>query len=161
MVQFCIMSLSLPPIPNILRATLPGLTRFCNTRISQLVVLDYPGYQWFFSRTTRSFAADISCFVPKYGRNFDPLELDRLALIIYYEYVTLIIMLLVPFSGNNRKYGCVRTSTGSDLFACLPAGGGGGGVGYFSYILLHEIQTMFSQLAKQSARILPADRSSP
>ena len=91
MVQFCIMSLSLPPIPNILRATLPGLTRFCNTRISQLVVLDYPGYQWFFSRTKRSFAADISCFVPKYGRNFDPLELDRLALIIYYEYVTLII----------------------------------------------------------------------
>ena len=91
MVQFCIMSLSLPPIPNILRATLPRLTRFCNTRISQLVVLDYPGYQWFFSRTTRSFAADISCFVPKYGRNFDPLELDRLALIIYYEYVTLII----------------------------------------------------------------------
>ena len=41
MVQFCIMSLSLPPIPNILRATLPGLTRFCNTSISQLVVLDY------------------------------------------------------------------------------------------------------------------------
>ena len=72
-----------PPIPNILRATLPGLTRFCNTRISQLVVLDYPGYQWFFSRTTRSFAADISCFVPKYGRNFDPLELDRLALTHY------------------------------------------------------------------------------
>ena len=35
------MSVSLPPIPNILRATLPGLTRFCNTRISQLVVLDY------------------------------------------------------------------------------------------------------------------------
>ena len=35
--------------------------------------------------------ADISCFVPKYGRNFDPLELDRLALIISYEYVTLII----------------------------------------------------------------------
>ena len=28
MVQFCIMSLSLPPIPNILRATLLGLTRF-------------------------------------------------------------------------------------------------------------------------------------
>ena len=33
--------------------------------------------------------ANISCFVAKYGRNFDPLELDRLALIIYY--VTLII----------------------------------------------------------------------
>ena len=28
MVQFCIMYLSLPPIPNILRATLPGITRF-------------------------------------------------------------------------------------------------------------------------------------
>ena len=41
------------------------------------------------------------------------------------------------------------------MFAC------GGWGGYFSYILLHEIQTMFSQLAKQSARVLPADRSSP
>ena len=40
------------------------------------------------------------------------------------------------------------------MFAC-------GGWWYFSYILLHEIQTMFSQLAKQSARVLPADRSSP
>ena len=28
---------------------------------------------------------------------------------------------------------------------------------YFPYILLNEIQTMFSQLAKQSARVLPVD----
>ena len=32
-----------------------------------------------------------------------------------------------------------------------------GGESYFPYILLNEIQTMFSQLAKRSARILPAD----
>ena len=36
-------------------------------------------------------------------------------------------------------------------------GGGGGVVSYFPYILLNEIQTMFSQIAKQSARVLPAD----
>ena len=35
--------------------------------------------------------------------------------------------------------------------------GGGGGESYFPYILLNEIQTMFSQLAKRSARVLPAD----
>ena len=28
---------------------------------------------------------------------------------------------------------------------------------YFPYILLNEIQTMFSQLAKRSARVVPAD----
>ena len=39
MVQFCIMSLSLPPIPNILQATLPELTGLYNTRISSS--LDY------------------------------------------------------------------------------------------------------------------------
>ena len=33
----------------------------------------------------------------------------------------------------------------------------GRGGSYFPYILLNEIQTMFSQLAKQSARVLPAD----
>ena len=32
-----------------------------------------------------------------------------------------------------------------------------GGGSYFPYILLDEIQTMFSQLAKQSAKALPAD----
>ena len=32
-----------------------------------------------------------------------------------------------------------------------------GGESYFPYILLNEIQTMFSQLAKRSARVLPAD----
>ena len=35
--------------------------------------------------------------------------------------------------------------------------GVGGGGSYFPYILLNEIQTMFSQLAKRSARLLPAD----
>ena len=38
--------------------------------------------------------------------------------------------------------------------------GGGGGRergSYFPYILLNEIQTMFSQLAKRSSRVLPAD----
>ena len=41
----------------------------------------------------------------------------------------------------------------------LISGGEGGGVGgsYFPYILLNEIQMMFSQLAKRSARVLPAD----
>ena len=33
----------------------------------------------------------------------------------------------------------------------------GAGESYFPYILLNEIQTMFSQLAKRSARFLPAD----
>ena len=31
------------------------------------------------------------------------------------------------------------------------------GGSYFPYILLNEIQTMFSQLAKRSAKVLPAD----
>ena len=31
------------------------------------------------------------------------------------------------------------------------------GRSYFPYTLLNEIQTMFSQLAKRSARVLPAD----
>ena len=31
-----------------------------------------------------------------------------------------------------------------------------GRISYFPYILLNEIQTMFSQLAKRSARVLPA-----
>ena len=33
-----------------------------------------------------------------------------------------------------------------------PGGGGGGEGSNFPYILLNEIQTMFSQLAKQSSR---------
>ena len=37
------------------------------------------------------------------------------------------------------------------------ARGWGGGESYFPYILLNEIQTMFSQPAKRSARVLPAD----
>ena len=43
------------------------------------------------------------------------------------------------------------------IFLCSGTGGGGGGGSYF----LNEIQTMFSQLAKRSARVLlrvlPAD----
>ena len=38
-----------------------------------------------------------------------------------------------------------------------PGAGGGRGVSYFPYILLNEIQTMFSQLAKRSAKVLAAD----
>ena len=37
------------------------------------------------------------------------------------------------------------------------SGSGGGGGSYFPYILLNEIQTMFSQLAKRSAKVLRAD----
>ena len=33
----------------------------------------------------------------------------------------------------------------------------GRGGSYFPYILLNEIQTMFPQLEKRSARVLPAD----
>ena len=39
----------------------------------------------------------------------------------------------------------------------ISGGKGGGGGSYFPYILLNEIQMMFSQLAKRSARVLPAD----
>ena len=41
-------------------------------------------------------------------------------------------------------------------FAKFQPGGRGGG-SYFPYILLNETQTMFSQLAKRSARVMPAD----
>jgi len=42
------------------------------------------------------------------------------------------------------------------FFLVVAGGGGGGGGGgdYFSYILLHEIQTMFSHLAKQSGKVV-------
>ena len=42
-------------------------------------------------------------------------------------------------------------------FALVINRGRGGGSYYFPYILLNEIQTMFSQLAKRSAKVLPAD----
>ena len=48
--------------------------------------------------------------------------------------------------------------TSGENVGCFPridVGSGGGS--YFPYILLNEIQTMFSQLAKRSARVLPAD----
>ena len=47
------------------------------------------------------------------------------------------------FSNSRKRY----------LNGCTQGGGGS----YFPYILLNEIQTMFSQLAKRSARVLPAD----
>ena len=47
--------------------------------------------------------------------------------------------------------GCVFT------LLIVPREGGGGR--YFPYILFNEIQTMLSQLAKRSARFLPADLS--
>ena len=37
----------------------------------------------------------------------------------------------------------------------------GGGGSYFPYILLNEIQTMFSQLAKRSAKVLPFSSPEP
>ena len=39
----------------------------------------------------------------------------------------------------------------------VAARGGGGGGSYFPYNLLNEIQTMFSQLVKRSARVWPGD----
>ena len=55
----------------------------------------------------------------------------------------------IKLSRSFRKYRTLRTGG--------EGGGGGGGGGYLPYILLNEIQTMFSQLAKRSARVLPAD----
>ena len=43
------------------------------------------------------------------------------------------------------------------LASCKLTARRGGGGSYFPYILLNEIQTMFSQLAKRSAKVLPAD----
>ena len=42
-------------------------------------------------------------------------------------------------------------------FYCKISTMGEGEGSYFPYILLNEIQTMFSQLAKRSARVVPAD----
>ena len=44
-----------------------------------------------------------------------------------------------------------------DTIFTVKSRGGGGGERYFPYIFLNEIQTMFSQLAKRSAKVLPAD----
>ena len=52
--------------------------------------------------------------------------------------------------------GRIDSSNILDSLQKFKSGGGGGG-SYFPYILLNEIQTMFSQLAKRSARVLPAD----
>ena len=56
----------------------------------------------------------------------------------------------------------LRTAEGGGGVRGLGVGWGAlrtaaGGISYFPYILLNEIQTMFSQLAKRSARALPAD----
>ena len=45
----------------------------------------------------------------------------------------------------------------SSLFSTIVGKSRCEGGSYFLYILLNEIQTMLSQLAKRSARILPAD----
>ena len=58
------------------------------------------------------------------------------SLTAFFAVVFLLIPLLYPFISMNDDQG--RRS-------------------YFPHILLNEIQTMFSQLAKQSARVLPAD----
>ena len=58
------------------------------------------------------------------------------SLTAFFAVVFLLIPLLYPFISMNDDQG-----RGS----------------YFPHILLNEIQTMFSQLAKQSARVLPAD----
>ena len=58
------------------------------------------------------------------------------SLTAFFVVVFLLIPLLYPFISMNDDQG-----RGS----------------YFPHILLNEIQTMFSQLAKQSARVLPAD----
>ena len=51
---------------------------------------------------------------------------------------------------------CVREFECKVILGSRICSGGGGGR-YFSYILLNEIQTMFSQLAQRSARVLPVD----
>ena len=63
---------------------------------------------------------------------------------------------------SQSRHGNVTPSSGTPLLASykeVPPSGlsyrrGGS---YFPYSLLNEIQTMFSQLAKRSARVLPAD----
>ena len=60
------------------------------------------------------------------------------------------IRLILPFRGVLvTQYICSDDTKNSENIA--------GRESYFPYILLNEIQTMFSQLAKRSARVLPAD----
>ena len=64
--------------------------------------------------------------------------------------------------GAFRQLPChISNSTSTFEFLFTPGekgrGGAGGRGSYFPYILLHEIQTMFSQLAKGSAKVLPAE----
>ena len=60
----------------------------------------------------------------------------------------------LPFVRKLSVIGHTMIFTGEENIR--PRGGGRGG-SYFPYILLNEIQMMFSQLAKRSARVLPAD----
>ena len=55
------------------------------------------------------------------------------------------------------RVGRVRVHVPQYLSRTFGGGGSWGGESYFPYIFLNEIQTMFSQLAKRSARVLPAD----
>ena len=55
----------------------------------------------------------------------------------------------VPKSFQTRK---TITKISNPKFSERAVPGGGGGESNFPYILLNEIQTMFSQLAKQSSR---------
>ena len=68
-----------------------------------------------------------------------------------------VFILSLTFPRKHRFGAKTLMSWFSNLSAAGGGGGGGGGGSYFPYILLNEIQTMFSQLAKRSARVLPAD----
>ena len=52
---------------------------------------------------------------------------------------------------------CGDAQNNASKLSLIEQSRGGGALSYFPYILLNEIQTMFSQLAKRSAKVLPAD----
>ena len=59
----------------------------------------------------------------------------------------------LPSVHMRRRCSALSVTVGSHTFSLS----GGGGRSYLPYILLNDFQTMFSQLAKRSARVLPAD----
>ena len=70
--------------------------------------------------------------------------------------------LLFHFGGHNNDLLILKQWFRTVQVYCIKSdsvlqGAGGRGESYFPYILLNEIQTMFSQLAKRSVRVLPAD----